>query len=473
MTENTCEMLMQVSAVLRTLILIVCFMGLWNHIIDTEFKTRKVILYFAIAFHLLILVWMDFPPYLRYLPIFAVCIIYVYVFKICKWEKTIFLLLFLYNLHTMSFLIANSIYQVLCKYMDGRLDMSAPNVVEKIYFHTGILQILLMVLYALILLILYLVFISMNPKIKDMSVTELIFLSVLNVVGIILAYMIVGLTVVPLEEEVFILYDEASDFLWKVPIMAMLILVGEYSSIHIFCRYKKFLVERESVISRELGLQQLEQRFEEAQVLYGNFRSLRHDIKNHIQTIQGLSLSGERQATKAYVEKLNELIEEIDGKFNTGNTLCDVILNGKYRVARKSNIEFSVDFRYESGISDFDLGIILSNLCDNAIEACQKVQIQNRKIDISFMGDGPCVLLSVRNSYDGKEILFGENGLPLSSKNVMVNASGKSVDHGIGLKNVSVIAESYLGKMQLETKENEFLVTVMLQKRDNVSPVTT
>ncbi|MDY4838884.1 MAG: GHKL domain-containing protein [Lachnospiraceae bacterium] len=348
--------------------------------------------------------------------------------------------------------------------------MSAPDVVEKIYLQTGILQIVLMILYAMILLVLYLIFIGMNLKVSDISVTELIFLSVLNIVGIIQTYMIVGLTVVPLKEEVFILYDEASDFLWKVPVTAMLLLIGEYSSIYIFCRYKKFLMEREGVISRELGLKQLEQRFEEAQVLYGNLRSLRHDIKNHMQTIQGLSLSGE---AKAYVEKLNGVIEEIDVKFSTGNTLCDVILNDKYRIARKNNIEFSVDFRYESGISDFDLGIILSNLCDNAIEACLKVQNQERRIDISYIGAGPCVLLSVSNSYDGKEIIFGENGLPLSSKNILVNTSGQSIDHGMGLKNVSVIAESYLGKVQIETSRNEFRITVMLQKRENVSPVAT
>lgn len=470
MTENACEMLMQMSAVFRTLILLSCFIGLWNHLIESQTKKRKIILYFVIALYLLVLDWINVPVYLRYLPIFVVCIAYVYIFKICKWEKTIFLLLFLYNLHTMAFSIANSIYQILCKYMDGRLDMSAPDVVEKIYLQTGILQIALMILYAMILVILYLIFIGLNPKISDISVTELIFLSVLNIVGIIQTYMIVGLTVVPLKEEVFVLYDEASDFLWKVPVTAMLLLFGEYSSIYIFCRYKKFLMEREGVISRELGLKQLEQRFEEAQVLYGNLRSLRHDIKNHMQTIQGLSLSGE---AKAYVEKLNGVIEEIDVKFSTGNTLCDVILNDKYRIARKNNIEFSVDFRYESGISDFDLGIILSNLCDNAIEACLKVQNQDRRIDISYTGAGPCVLLSVSNSYDGKEVIFGENGLPLSSKNIPANTNGQSIDHGMGLKNVSVIAEIYLGKVQIATSRNEFRITVMLQKRENVSPVAT
>lgn len=466
MTKSTCEMIMELSSLFRTIMLASCFIGLWNYLIEPKLQRRNAILYVGIALYLIVLDKLEFSPYVRYLPVFIVCIAYGYIFKICKWEKPVFLLLFLYNLHTMSFLISNSIYQVISECMNQRLDMSSPDVVEKIYFQTGVLSIFFMILYAAILIMLCMIFIKMHLEISDISVTEFVFLSVLNMAGIILAYMIVQLSVVPLENDVFILYDEASDFLWKVPIIAILLLVGEYSSILIFCRYKKYLFERERVISRELGLKQLESRFEEAQTLYGNLRGLRHDIKNHMQTIQGLISSGESQATNAYMERLNEAIEEIDGKFSTGNTLCDVILNDKYRIAKKDNIKMSVDFRYDKGISDFDFGIILSNLCDNAIEACRKVQAQERWIDISFTGVGPCVLLSVRNSYDEKDIIWGEDGLPLSSKHQLSERDIQTNNHGMGLKNVSVIAEAYLGKVQIDTNENEFLVSVMLQKRN-------
>ena len=129
MTEKTCEMIMQMSVFFRTMILVFCFIGLWNHLIEPKLQRRKTILYVGIIVYLLILDVMELPQYLRYLPVFIICIIYGYIFKICRWEKPVFLLLFLYNLHTMSFLIANSFNQILCKYMDVRLDMGAPDVV--------------------------------------------------------------------------------------------------------------------------------------------------------------------------------------------------------------------------------------------------------------------------------------------------------------------------------------------------------
>lgn len=463
MTERSCEMIMELSSLFRTVMLVICFIGLWNHLIEPKLHKRKVILFVMLTAYLMILDTIGGSPYIRYLPIFIISIAYCYYFRICNWEKPIFLLLFLYNLHTMSFLIANSFYQLLGDCLNTRLDMEAPDVVEKIYLHTGILQIVMMLMYALILILLYLIFTKMKLKLSDMTAMEFVFLSVQSIAGIILAYMIVRLSVVPLENEVFILYEEASDVVWKLPVIAILLLTGEYSSILIYSRYKSYLLERESVISRELGLQQLECRLEEAQTLYGNLRSLRHDIKNHMQTIQGLVSFGEIQETKAYMERLNEAIEEFDGKFSTGNTLCDVILNDKYRMAQKDAIDMSVDFRYDRGISDFDLGIILSNLCDNAIEACRKVLTEERRIELSLSSSGPCVLLTVRNTYDGKEIVWGDNGLPASSK----NEAAYNKYHGIGLKNVSAIADAYFGKMQIEANEKEFCTTVMLQKRED------
>ena len=41
MTENTCNLIMELSAVFQTLVLILCFMGLWNHLIEPEREKRK------------------------------------------------------------------------------------------------------------------------------------------------------------------------------------------------------------------------------------------------------------------------------------------------------------------------------------------------------------------------------------------------------------------------------------------------
>ena len=96
-----------------------------------------------------------------------------------------------------------------------------------------------------------------------------------------------------------------------------------------------------------------------------------------------------------------------------------------------------------------------------------------RYIEISFISNSLCSLLEVRNSYDGKELVLEENGLPKSSKPFSSEEHSQKYNHGMGLKNVSAITEAYLGKLQIDTSEGEFCITVMLQKRRDTCPVTT
>lgn len=474
MTEHECQMIADASALFRTMMLVFIFMGAWNKLIEREHARRKVLLFVGIVLYLLLLDVIEAPIYIKYIPIFIITIIYCIVYKVCKWEKPVFLLLLLYNLHTMAFLIANSFQQLFIKKMDTMIDMNATDTIEKIYLHTGIAQITLMAVYALVLAGLYRIFVRISLKSEELSFFEFAFLSVLNVVGIVFAYMIVELTVVPLENEAFILYDEATDFLWKIPLVAILLLIGEYSSIFVFSKYKQILLERESVIAREQQLKQLQYRFEEAQLLYGNLKSLRHDMKNHMQTIEGLVAAGEGGKATEYIDKLNDAIEGIDCKYSTGNALCDVVLNDKYRQAKKDQIDMKVSFWFIKGISDFDMGIILSNLCDNAIEACRRLPSSKRKIMITLIENGPCVLLTVTNPFDGEIQYEKGERFPATCKyhglkeNVIdeVNLNVKGTDHGVGLHNVAVIADAYLGSLQIDTANHMFSAIVMLQKKN-------
>ncbi|MFR3343162.1 MAG: GHKL domain-containing protein [Anaerobutyricum sp.] len=70
----------------------------------------------------------------------------------------------------------------------------------------------------------------------------------------------------------------------------------------------------------------------------------------------------------------------MDYKFNTGNAVTDVIINDKYQKAENAGISFPVKFNLgeTDTISAFDIGIILNNLLDNAIEACEKLEQEQR-----------------------------------------------------------------------------------------------
>ena len=113
-------------------------------------------------------------------------------------------------------------------------------------------------------------------------------------------------------------------------------------------------------------------------------------------------------------------------------------------------------------IVSFNLGIILDNLLDNAIEACEKLEQGKGFIRLALKKRKQFLLLTVENSFDGIVSMGKESSFPHTTKQ---SACPEIVtEHGIGLKNVHDIAERYYGGVNIKVKKDIFYVTVMLQQ---------
>ena len=91
----------------------------------------------------------------------------------------------------------------------------------------------------------------------------------------------------------------------------------------------------------------------------------------------------------------------------------------------------------------FDVGIILQNLLQNVVEACEKVSEGERFIVLTGKRKGRFFLIEVKNSFAG-EVIFGQDGLPVTTKQEDASM------HGIGLANVCREEEKYMGKLELK-----------------------
>lgn len=105
---------------------------------------------------------------------------------------------------------------------------------------------------------------------------------------------------------------------------------------------------------------------------YVGYRKLRHDLREHMRVIQGLSKKGEHDELIKYA---NDLMESWDGLSSI--TFCDVpavdvVISDKYNIAVKNGIkaDFVVGGIGETGADSIYMCSIFSNLLNNAIEAC-------------------------------------------------------------------------------------------------------
>lgn len=376
--------------------------------------------------------------------------------------KAVFVMLAFYNLHCLSFLIANSIYMKITGVMMKSLDAMQESYMQQVYQCLSVGMAVSALFYMVLYVAMAVIFHSLIKGEAVMAWQDIILLSILNFVGSMIANVVNGLLIVRINTDAFVLFDEKPDLLWKIPMIAVLIFAGEAALIYFWQRYRILLAERQKHFVEEQQVKAMKKRLEEAENFYGSIRKVRHEMKNHMANIKGLAGAGEYGEIEEYVRRMDETMQELEYKYVTGNAVTDVIINDKCRRAEKAGIRFGADFRYGGEIPVFDMGIILNNLLDNAIEACEKLEPGKGFIRLSLKRKKQFLILYVENSFDGAVPVSKGSSLPPTTKQSIL--PGIITEHGIGLENVRDIAERYFGGVNIKVKGDVFHVTVMLQQ---------
>ena len=376
--------------------------------------------------------------------------------------KAVFVMLAFYNLHCLGYLMASSIYRKIVDEMLKSLDMMQDSYLQEMYRCMAVGMFCLVFSYSILLMTMMLILYRLMKDVTIMAWQDVILLSILNFVGSMIANVVNGLLIVRINTDAFVLFDEKPDMIWKIPMIAVLIFAGEAALIYFWQRYRILLGERQKHFVEEQQVKAMKKRLEEAENFYGSIRKVRHEMKNHMANIKGLAGAGEYGEIGDYIRRMDETMQELEYKYVTGNAVTDVIINDKCRRAEKAGIRFDADFRYGGEIPVFDMGIILNNLLDNAIEACEKLETGKGFIRLSLKRKKQFLILYVENSFDGAVPVSKGSPLPPTTKQSIL--PGIITEHGIGLENVRDIAERYFGGVNIKVKGDVFHVTVMLQQ---------
>lgn len=199
--------------------------------------------------------------------------------------------------------------------------------------------------------------------------------------------------------------------------------------------------------------------YEEVKNMYRTMRAWRHDYHNHIQAAESYLKLGKYEELAVYLRELDENLYEIDQIMKTGNLMADAILNSKLSLMREYQIrtEVTAHVPAQMRITDTELCILLGNLLDNAIEACQKVpEDENRFIKIYMDILQEQLYISVMNGMQGRAVRHG--ALFQSSKH-------EDGFHGFGLRKVHQIVEKYGGFLDCQSEEGVFATEILLSIR--------
>lgn len=181
-------------------------------------------------------------------------------------------------------------------------------------------------------------------------------------------------------------------------------------------------------------------------------RDFRHDLKHHMNELKLLAKQQDNSSIINYLDDMQTFVNNPKEIVSSGNVEIDSVLNYMLQKAKETLEDVTVKVILPEDMKhSFDLNVIMANLLDNAIEAAEKTE--EKRLNVNIRYDKGILKIEIENSYDGE--LKIENGkLQTSKKN--------KERHGIGLSNVKNMIEKYNGTIKFTTKENRFLVKVIL-----------
>lgn len=310
-------------------------------------------------------------------------------------------------------------------------------------------------------------------KEKDYGINgiELMFILVPSSVGLMIC-MLLRIIMISAEDGVpKLLYEKYPVLIAVIPLILLLSLLSVLCGVKLFQDMIYRNRERSGRIILEKQIAAMREQMEETERVYSDIRRIKHDMKNTVSVIMRLSdLNGgeENMELKKYLAELSGDLEKSESLFKTGNTVADTLLNIKYHEGKRYIEELQIDakgliFPKDLKIFSYDIGAILGNALDNAIEACVKLKSNEPEaetfIRLYSMQKSGIFILGIENSFDGKLKLRSDEELPMTDK------ADKNA-HGMGLFNIKSTAEKYGGTMDFQIRDRVFVLSVMMKNEN-------
>ena len=203
------------------------------------------------------------------------------------------------------------------------------------------------------------------------------------------------------------------------------------------------------LITRQNNMQL--EHYKEMEQTYREARHIIHDMKQHLTVMEDLNNS----ESSEYSSTLENRLESLFGGFQCSNRILSIIIGRKYKTAESKEIQVKMD------VEDIDLDFmeelditgIFANLWDNAIEACENIELKKRKILFVMNKVNGFIIINMENTYNSDEYnKMRENSLTTTKENHM----------GVGMSVIKKTVEKYDGLFNVLPTEKKFVVEITI-----------
>ncbi|MBQ8148677.1 MAG: sensor histidine kinase [Lachnospiraceae bacterium] len=216
---------------------------------------------------------------------------------------------------------------------------------------------------------------------------------------------------------------------------------------------KREAILRRNQISTERTKNEIK-RYENLSENYEKQRKLQHEYNHRLNSIAALARDGQIEELKEYLHRLNYEVGELNRVYDFKNTMLNALLNAKEHEMHRKGITFIIFSMNLDNLPIYneDLVVILENLLNNAMEACE--ECEDKVVKLKITEDDRGTLLAVENTYVTAPIKVGDKFITTKNENRDF--------HGIGIENVKDVVEKYHGETMINVFEDVFRFTIRL-----------
>lgn len=184
-----------------------------------------------------------------------------------------------------------------------------------------------------------------------------------------------------------------------------------------------------------------------------DLRRQRHDLRHHVTLMQQMLQVRDYEALEGYLQKISSEIPVYQNVHYCDNYNVNALLRHYVSLCQQKGIQITIQGNIPADcgtVLDSDLIVIIGNMLENAVEACQN--LSGRKQILLQAGIfGEMLMITCENTYDVSTVHL-KNGQFLSSKRP---------SFGTGTRSIRSMAEKYHGDADFLTG-NQFTVRVYL-----------
>ncbi len=235
--------------------------------------------------------------------------------------------------------------------------------------------------------------------------------------------------------------------------VAVLMIASNLVTLFLIYRQKDYVESKARLSFANEQIKNQLTHYEELYRYQSEIRTFRHDIKNKLLSVSGLLADNQTQAAiEAIKGEVNFLDEANNGVINSGNPALDAVLLSKLTIAESKGISLDYSLRITDKINVdlLELGVLIGNALDNAIEAAEDIENGTDKtIFSSIITMGGRIVIAVENPVKTE----------VDTKHIGTAKTDK-LNHGYGLKSIKTIAQKYGGDVFVSCEGNIFTVSI-------------